>query len=71
MPDVVAYLRERTSTHQRGAEEPQMFENSNPFLQPEMDYRRDRIRSNVVQRKNRHVRKPFVRRPAESSDNAR
>jgi hypothetical protein len=48
-----------------------MFENSNPFLQPELDYRRDRIRSNVVIRKNRHVRNPFVRRPAESSDNAR
>lgn len=48
-----------------------MFENSNPFLQPELDYRRDRIRSNVVIRKNRHVRNPFARRPAESSDNAR
>jgi hypothetical protein len=48
-----------------------MFENANPFLQSELDYRRDRIRSSVVQRKNRRVRNPFVRRPAESSDNAR
>jgi hypothetical protein len=48
-----------------------MFENSNPFLQTEIDYRRDRIRSSVARRKNRHVRNPFVRRPAESSDNSR
>ena len=48
-----------------------MFENSNPFIQSEIDYRRNRIRSSVTERKNRHVRNPFVRRPAESSDNAR
>lgn len=39
-----------------------MFENSNFFLQSEVDYRQDRIRSSVVKRKNRHLRFPRVRR---------
>ncbi|MCW2843252.1 MAG: hypothetical protein JWN22_1168 [Nocardioides sp.] len=47
-----------------------MFENSNPFLQSEMDYRHDRIRSSVVKRKNRHPRFPRVRR-ATSTDTVR
>ena len=38
------YLRERISSHQRGAEEPTHVQRStNPFLQAELDYRRDRI----------------------------
>ena len=38
---------------------------SNTF-QAEIDYRRDRIRNGVA-RKQRHVRVPFVRRPAETT----
>jgi hypothetical protein len=47
-----------------------MFENSNPFVQSELNYRQDRIRSSVVKRKNRHPRFPRVRR-AESTDTVR
>lgn len=46
-----------------------MYESYNPILQSELDYRRDRIRSGVVSRKDRH-RFPRVRR-AVSTDTVR
>jgi hypothetical protein len=47
-----------------------MYESYNPFLQSEIDYRRDRLRASAVPRKNRHPRFPRVRR-AVSTDNIR
>ncbi|MCW2793968.1 MAG: hypothetical protein JWO76_3066 [Nocardioides sp.] len=40
-----------------------MYESTNPFIQSELDYRQDRIRSSVVKRKSRQSRFPRVRRP--------
>ena len=39
-----------------------MIENSNAFLQSELDYRRDRLRASAAPRKNRHSRLSRVRR---------
>ncbi|MCW2766631.1 MAG: hypothetical protein JWO11_2590 [Nocardioides sp.] len=42
------------------------------ILQAEIDYRANRIKTGMGGgKRRRHVRTPFVRRPAESSDNAR
>ena len=44
---------------------------SNTF-QAEIDYRTNRIRSGMTGgKRRRHVRTPLVRRPADTSDNAR
>jgi hypothetical protein len=49
-----------------------MFENSTNFLQSELDYHRDRLRSaRVVPRKDRPSRLARVRRAMTSRDNIR
>ena len=47
-----------------------MFE-SNAFVKSELEYRAGRVRTGLTGRRRSHVRKPFVRRPAEASENAR
>ena len=45
-----------------------MFENSNPYLAAEMEYRSNRIKSGIVRRRRRaDVRTPLVRRPTDPS----
>jgi len=46
-----------------------MYNNYDTY-QAEIQYRGNKIR-NSIGRTRRHVRKPFVRRPAEASDSAR
>ena len=48
-----------------------MYELTGTYVQSELDYRAERIRSSAVRARRRpHVRVPRVRRPAEASDNA-
>jgi len=48
-----------------------MYETTSTYLQSELKYRADRIRSGVAGARRRpHVRVPRARRPAEASDNA-
>jgi hypothetical protein len=47
-----------------------MYE-SNAFVKSELAYRAGRVRTGLAGRRRSHVRIPFVRRPAEASENAR
>jgi hypothetical protein len=66
--DVRGYLRARLSSHQRGAEEPHMYENHHTYLQSELDYRTDRIKAAFAGSRKRHGRLTRVRRSSGSSD---
>jgi hypothetical protein len=44
---------------------------NNAFLKSELDYRTNRIRAGVRGRRRGRVRTPFVRRPADASENTR
>lgn len=44
---------------------------NNALMRSEMEYRTNRIRAGVRGRRRNRVRAPFVRRPAEASENAR
>lgn len=44
---------------------------NNAFVRSELDYRTNRIRTGMTGRRRSRVRAPFVRRPAETSDQAR
>ena len=48
-----------------------MYETTNTFLQSELSYRTDRIKSGLASSSRRHVRIPRVRRSAEAVDHAR
>ena len=43
-----------------------MYEITNTFLQSELDYRTDRLKSGLAKTSRRHVRIPRARRSAES-----
>ena len=48
-----------------------VYESYSPYVQSEIDYRRERIKSGAGSRRNRHHRFPRVRRSAVAADDAR
>ena len=48
-----------------------MYETTSPFLQSELSYRTDRLKSGLSGSNRRHRRLPLVRRPDAAIDHAR
>ena len=48
-----------------------MYETTNPFLQSELSYRTERLKSGLGGNRRRHRRVTLVRRPAEAIDDDR
>jgi hypothetical protein len=67
LPDVTGYLRERISSHaEKSTEEPEMFDNT-MYVKSEMDYRAEKIKRGIVDRR-RRSRKALVRRQTPQSE---